>query len=286
MSILAAAVELSQRQNIMSYLAILLGLVGIAGGAMAGVWNPRLIRGRARLPSEFPLTRLIIIMLLGALAWLATPALYLLYVQSVEGRSINLNNPQPRDMAFLSTGPGLIALAVLGLGAMSLRRAVPMRLGYSWPYVPAGLVMGVGWLLVAWPFVFGSLLLLQWVYKLVGYESPGAHELLTRMSDASGSISQILMIAGALVVAPLWEELFFRGFLQSVLRRVLDRPWLVVMISSALFASIHELWSAPAIFVLAVALGYAYERTGNLWVPICMHVLFNAWNVAFILWAQ
>ena len=31
----------------------------------------------------------------------------------------------------------------------------------------------------------------------------------------------------------------------------------------------------PPIFLLALCLGYAYERTGNLWTTITMHALFN-----------
>jgi len=32
----------------------------------------------------------------------------------------------------------------------------------------------------------------------------------------------------------------------------------------------------PAIFCLAIGLGYAYERTGNLWTCITIHCLFNS----------
>jgi hypothetical protein len=51
--------------------------------------------------------------------------------------------------------------------------------------------------------------------------------------------------------------------------------WLAVLITSVLFAIVHPLWTAPLIFLLAVCLSYAYERTGSLWVPIIMHAMFN-----------
>jgi membrane protease YdiL (CAAX protease family) len=56
------------------------------------------------------------------------------------------------------------------------------------------------------------------------------------------------------------------------------KPWMswgAIVITSTLFAAIHPLWSAPIIFVLALFLAYAYERTGNLWVSITMHAMFN-----------
>ena len=51
--------------------------------------------------------------------------------------------------------------------------------------------------------------------------------------------------------------------------------WLAVVITSVVFAIIHPLWTAPLIFLLSLCLGYAYERTGSLWVPIVMHAMFN-----------
>ncbi len=54
--------------------------------------------------------------------------------------------------------------------------------------------------------------------------------------------------------------------------------WMAILLTSFLFAIIHPLWTAPLIFVLAVCLGYAYERTGNLWAPIVIHALFNTIN--------
>jgi membrane protease YdiL (CAAX protease family) len=52
--------------------------------------------------------------------------------------------------------------------------------------------------------------------------------------------------------------------------------WLAILITSLAFALLHPAWSWPAIFVLAIGLGYLYERTGNLWAPITVHLLFNS----------
>jgi membrane protease YdiL (CAAX protease family) len=54
------------------------------------------------------------------------------------------------------------------------------------------------------------------------------------------------------------------------------QTWAAILITSLLFASVHEAWSAPLIFLLAVFLGYAYERTGTLWTTITIHLVFNA----------
>ena len=55
------------------------------------------------------------------------------------------------------------------------------------------------------------------------------------------------------------------------------------MVTSALFASVHPAWSRPEIFLLAVCLGYAYERSSNRWVPITIHAGFNTLAIAVYL---
>jgi membrane protease YdiL (CAAX protease family) len=51
--------------------------------------------------------------------------------------------------------------------------------------------------------------------------------------------------------------------------------WLAIVITSLLFSAVHPAWTIPPIFVLSCCLGYAYERTANLWTVIVMHACFN-----------
>ena len=59
--------------------------------------------------------------------------------------------------------------------------------------------------------------------------------------------------------------------------------WAAIVLTASLFALVHPLWSAPVIFVLALGLGYAYERTGSLWTPMVIHCVFNALSTAVYL---
>ncbi len=64
------------------------------------------------------------------------------------------------------------------------------------------------------------------------------------------------------------------------------RAWVAILLSSLLFASVHPLWMWAAIFPLAIGLGYAYERTGNLWTCIFIHCTFNSVSTAVYLWVM
>ena len=59
-------------------------------------------------------------------------------------------------------------------------------------------------------------------------------------------------------------------------------PWPAVLVASAIFAAAHctQPQAVPSLFVLAVVIGYNYERTGRLLAPILIHALFNAANLA------
>jgi membrane protease YdiL (CAAX protease family) len=90
---------------------------------------------------------------------------------------------------------------------------------------------------------------------------------------------RLLAVFEAVILAPLAEEVFFRGLVQSFFRRALHSPRLAILLASVIFAVMHynnEPQALPSLFALALALGYNYERTGRLTGPILIHAIFNA----------
>lgn len=143
-----------------------------------------------------------------------------------------------------------------------------------------GGLFGLGMLLLILPLA----LLMNWLLGLI--LGPEQMQALTRFSDSFG-VQQILddvrkspalylsVLIGGAVLAPIGEEIFFRGFVYNCARQRLGRGWGLVL-SSALFSLVHlgPLVLLP-IFLVGVVLALAYERTGSLWVPIFMHATFN-----------
>jgi len=88
-------------------------------------------------------------------------------------------------------------------------------------------------------------------------------------------------LAGAALVVPVMEELFWRSF---ILRWIQHPAFMDVapqavgfralLLSSALFATEHRLWFAG--LLAGLAYGWVYKRWGNLWVPILAHAVTNA----------
>ena len=84
-----------------------------------------------------------------------------------------------------------------------------------------------------------------------------------------------LLLAG-IVVAPIVEELFFRGFVYAGLAQ--RYSWRkAAVISSALFALIHlQPLAIVPIFILGYLFAYLYERSKSIWPAVLMHVTTNA----------
>lgn len=152
-------------------------------------------------------------------------------------------------------------------------------------------VRGLGYLLVIFPIVLGVGTLTALVSMWVTGKTPDrlTHEILREINERPWAASSWGYIIAAVVLAPIAEEVLFRGMLQTTFLRLTASRWAAVLSTGLIFAAIHLLGGtvdaralAP-LFVLGVALGIAYERTGRLWVPIAMHMLFNAANVAITL---
>lgn len=84
----------------------------------------------------------------------------------------------------------------------------------------------------------------------------------------------------AVLVAPLCEEMFFRGYLFPGLARGMQL-WLAVFISAVLFGVAHaDLGSFVVLFVIGIVLAVVRARTDSLWPGVAVHTLNN--TIAFI----
>ena len=93
---------------------------------------------------------------------------------------------------------------------------------------------------------------------------------------------QIYMTVFAVLLAPLAEEVAFRGVIYPALKQS-RYPRAALWITSILFGAIHcNLASFIPLTVLAMVLALPYENTDNLLAPITAHSVFNIFNVILL----
>jgi membrane protease YdiL (CAAX protease family) len=193
---------------------------------------------------------------------------------------------------------GLIsALALMILSLVVARRAFSLGLGRGmglscrhWMYDSLRAVIAC---LMVFPLCLGLMSLTSMIFVAMGHEGwTRPHALLIAIHDL-GINWKILTFVTAGLLAPIAEELFFRGLVQSLLRRYFGdaagpgsgRPWLAIVVTSVFFTMMHAGApnTLPAIFFLSLALGYIYERSGRLTGPILLHIMFNIPNLLMVI---
>ena len=96
-----------------------------------------------------------------------------------------------------------------------------------------------------------------------------------------GDVGLNLMVTlfGAGLLAPLAEELYFRGLLHRWFwAHFSTQPWLRVLLSSGVFALGHvdSAGAVASTFFLGILCALAYERTRSLWLPVAIHAVNNS----------
>lgn len=200
-----------------------------------------------------------------------------------------LGESETRDEALTQLGSVLFGAFAGGVMVYLLNKREHdegMRFGAG--DIPLGLLA----VLVAFPVVAsaGEASRLLFEYSTGEEQSTVAHATLEMIRQNSDDPWTWVIIFTAILGAAVIEELIFRAFVQTALLRMMGSAWLAVIITSIVFALVHRVggavpWHAiPALFVLGLAIGVAYERFKGLGVPIAMHAGFNAINIALVLW--
>jgi membrane protease YdiL (CAAX protease family) len=185
----------------------------------------------------------------------------------------------------LLTVLGLTELTLLGVFALCLRlERIKARDAFGLTDAPVmrAVVMGMVFFLAVQPPLMALASLRDAIYQAFHLKMTSQDIVQMLMASRSAYMTMVI-IAFALVVAPLCEETFFRGLAYPAFKQRWGAP-VAMAAASALFALIHfHVPSLPLLFLLGLGLTFSYEYTGNLLTPITMHALFNLLNLAVLL---
>ena len=144
------------------------------------------------------------------------------------------------------------------------------------------------------PLLFGAVaVLVPGVQMVCGYISSflgtlvprwmEQYEELLEMAGLTDDIS-ILMLCYSVILAPIGEELVFRGVTLRIFRRALPF-WAANIMQATLFGIFHGNWLQGFYAgALGLLLGYICERCDSIYYSIFLHFLFNLWGTVISSW--
>ncbi len=143
--------------------------------------------------------------------------------------------------------------------------------------LPHHIATGIKGYFMFLPIYIVIVLLVSNISRELGIEVK-AQEVLTMLADrakfTSFQFSVMILFVG--VIGPVFEEIFFRGFLYRALKKSVGSVCGLI-VSSALFALIHNnLMAFFPIFGLGIMLGVLLDKTSSLIPSIVMHIMVNS----------
>lgn len=191
--------------------------------------------------------------------------------------SLPPDSPERSGVALAAQGAGLVAVVAVYLERHDL----------SWSYlrVSRPSLRDVGFAVLTTVVLFAALAVLSAVIDQLGLTT--TEHSVSQSAEENPAVLLPLIPLSILVTGPA-EELLFRGVIQTRLRETFS-TLNAVLVASTAFSLVHVpayalgsglnlslLTTLGILFILGFLLGGAYEYTGNLFVPIIAHGVFNA----------
>lgn len=196
--------------------------------------------------------------------------------------------PGARDWHLAQCIDAVAKLLTSGLTVLILskHRAFPRQVAEPWRVLRLASI-GVAGFLVVLPLSYAQLNATQIVWRLV---DPGAiqpqHSVLEAIQVSEWGVwGAVHLVTAAVVVAPLTEELFFRGLLLQTAWGLTGRAWPAIAISAVLFGMIHSTQPQTVLplATMGLVLGYIRVRYRSIGACVVTHGLFNALTMTFVL---
>ncbi|SNC77180.1 hypothetical protein SAMN06265337_3762 [Hymenobacter gelipurpurascens] len=201
----------------------------------------------------------------------------------------------PNGWGISMLSQGLLLLGAFGGAAMVMASLTGFKLAdYFAPRRP----VPFWWLLAAMVLIIASLPfmsgLIDWNahvhfpaflhdWEVKARELEEKAQVITRFLTRFTSFSRFLVALLVIAVVPaVSEELFFRGVVQRNLVQWVGRHG-GIWLAAAIFSAIHfQFLGFVPRFVLGLVLGYLYEWSGNILVPMAAHFTQNAFQIVLL----
>ena len=136
----------------------------------------------------------------------------------------------------------------------------------------------VGTYLLIFPMMLGMMFIAEFITAQIPITGPffgEYYEFFSRLMEQMTK-DKATMIVLAVIMAPIFEEIVFRGIIQIGLINKGMNPATAIIISSVVFGLVHaNPWQFVGAVLLGSVLGFVYYKTKSLLLPILLHAFNN-----------
>lgn len=210
--------------------------------------------------------------------------------------AVGTDDPEASEDSKPSVDPWFAVLSVLSLQIpmiatfYGLRKAYPKLFGGRLNRKPVALRSALAqttpYFIRCYPIIWLASLI--WLGLLTGLRKLGILDelppqvLITLLSNGKEPVAIALLVLFAVVLAPIVEEVIFRGAIYRFLKSAIP-TFAAQVVSAAIFALMHaNLLSFIPLLVIGTFLARIYEKEGNLLLPMIFHAYWNAFSLLML----
>lgn len=187
-----------------------------------------------------------------------------------------------RPLVIPLTVAGVVWLTVKARRGQMAGQALREQWGTRRLALPAVGALSIWICLAAFAIIMPAAAVVQNALRAMGYE-PQVQPQVQMFLSADSPVEMAFLLVQAVILAPVIEELLFRGLLQPVLKVRLG-AWGSVLLAAALFSLVHfHAESFVQLMLLGIIMGVAYEATGSLLLAMGIHATFNTLQATLML---
>lgn len=139
------------------------------------------------------------------------------------------------------------------------------------------------------PMMLGMMFIGEFITSLIPTTGPFFGDFYKFFEDLMANLvdDPAVMIITAVIMAPIFEEIIFRGIMLKGMTNSGEEPWKAILISSVLFGLIHgNPWQFVGATLLGCVLGLVYYKTKSLLLPMLLHGFNNLCSAILIFYTQ
>lgn len=192
-------------------------------------------------------------------------------------------NLQYKDWFFMLINAAGFLTAIAFFDFFIVRRTTGKKLNFN--FSPTNFYT----YLLIFPMMIGMMFIAEFITSQIPTTGPffgKYYEFFNKLMEQL-TFNPVVMVITAVICAPIFEEIIFRGIIQKGLMNKGVEPWKAIMFSSIIFGVVHgNPWQFVGAVLLGCVLGLVYYKTKSLLLPMLLHGFNNLCSTILIIYTK